>query len=306
MREFVISENDGGQRLDRFIKKLMPRLPQSMLYKGMRKNCVRLNGRHTKDGSVFISEGDVITLYFKDEFFEKRESGFKYVKPELDIVYGDENILIVNKAVGVVVHADERNTQVTLIDMIKSYLAENGEYDPEAENSFTPALCNRLDRNTGGLVIAAKKARALRDMNELIRNREVRKFYRAVAEGYPPDTGHLEGYTERRDKLTTITDKKTEGARAASLDYRVMAQRDGYSLLEIELHTGRTHQIRAQLAAAGYPLAGDTKYGAKGGSFRQALWSVRLLFELTDTENSLGYLKGKSIEVTAPFEESFH
>ena len=305
MRELVIGENDGGQRLDRFIKKLMPRLPQSMLYKGMRKNCVRLNGRHVKDGSVFVSEGDVITLYFKDEFFEKRESGFKYVKPELDIAYEDENILIVNKAVGVVVHADERNTQATLIDMIKSYLAENGEYDPEKENSFTPALCNRLDRNTGGLVIAAKKARALRDMNELIRNREVRKFYRAVAEGYPPAEGHLEGYTERSDKLTTVTDKRAEGAKTASLDYRVMAQSDGYSLLEIELHTGRTHQIRAQLAAAGYPLAGDTKYGAKDGSFRQALWSVRLLFEPADTERYLGYLRGKTVEVTAPFEKNF-
>ena len=290
--------------MDRFLSKLMPLMPKAMLYKGMRKNCVRLNGKHVKDGSVFISEGDVLTLYFKDEFFEKRDTGFRYVKPELDIVYEDENILVVNKAVGVLVHAAGSSTDAaTLVDMIKSYLAENGEYDPEDENSFKPALCNRLDRNTGGLVIAAKNAPALREMNEHIRNREVRKLYMAVVEGCPPVSGELRGYTERSGKVTSVSVKRTDKSKEAWLKYRVISKKSGYSLVEIELLTGRTHQIRAQFSAAGYPLAGDTKYGAKGRGFRQTLWSVRLIFEISG--GRLGYLNGRSIEVRAPFEEDF-
>ena len=184
MREFIINKNDAGQRIDKFITKLMPGLPKSMLYKGLRKNCVKLNGKHIKDGSVFIEEADRLKLYFKDEFFEP-EKEFKYVRPKLDIVYEDENILIINKAVGVVVHSDSHNAGNTLIDMVQSYLFENNEYDPKAESTFRPALCNRLDRNTGGLIIAAKNARALREMNEKLQCREVRKFYMAVIEGHP-------------------------------------------------------------------------------------------------------------------------
>lgn len=304
MREFIINENDSGQRLDRFITKLMPRLPKSMLYKGLRKNCVRLNGRHIKDGAVFLNEGDVLTLYFKDEFFEP-EREFKYVKPRLDVAYEDGNIIIINKAAGVVSHADERKTAVTLIDMVKSYLYENGEYDPAAENSFSPALCNRLDRNTGGLVIAAKNAAALRCMNEIIRERRVHKFYMAIAEGYLDGSGHLEGMAERGGKVTRITDSAAPGAKAVSLDYRTLMQKGGYSLLEIELHTGRTHQIRAQLSAAGHPLAGDTKYGAHGGRYRQALWSVRLEFDSIEPESPLAYLGGRSFSADAPFAKEF-
>ncbi|MGN1115864.1 MAG: RluA family pseudouridine synthase, partial [Candidatus Ornithomonoglobus sp.] len=285
MKEFIINENSGGQRVDKFIAKLMPRLPKSMMYKGFRKNCVKLNGRHVKDGSVFIEEGDELKLYFSDEFFEN-EPEFRYVKPKLDIVYEDENILVINKEVGVVVHADERSTGKTLVDMVQSYLFENNEYDPGKEQTFRPALCNRLDRNTGGLVIAAKNAKALRDMNERIRGREVRKFYMAVVEGYPEKTGHLEGFTTRKEKVTAVSANASDGSRDVSLDYRVLAQKNGHSLVEIELHTGRTHQIRAQFSAAGYPLAGDTKYGGHGGLFRQALWSVRLEFDFKDTDFS--------------------
>ncbi|MBQ3427857.1 MAG: RluA family pseudouridine synthase [Clostridia bacterium] len=304
MREFLINENDSGQRLDRFITKLMPRLPKSMLYKGLRKNCVKLNGRHVKDGAVFLNEGDTLALYFKDEFFEP-ERGFVYVEPRLDIVFEDSNIIIINKAPGTVVHADDRGTAATLVDMVKSYLYKNGGYDPAGENSFSPALCNRLDRNTGGLVIAAKNAAALRCMNKLIRERRVRKYYMAIAEGYPESRGHLEGMAERGGRVTRIKGSAAPGAKAVSLDYRTLKKKDGYSLLEIELHTGRTHQIRAQLSAAGYPLAGDTKYGAGSGRYRQALWSVRLEFDSLEPESPLGYLGGRSFSVEAPFEKEF-
>ncbi|MDD6762637.1 MAG: RluA family pseudouridine synthase [Clostridiales bacterium] len=304
MKEFVINENSGGQRIDKFIAKLMPKLPKSMMYKGFRKKCVKLNGKHIKDGSVFIEEGDVLQLYFRDEFFEN-EPAFRYIKPKLDIVYEDDNILVINKATGIVVHADERNTGITLINMVQSYLFENNEYDPDKEQTFRPALCNRLDRNTGGLVIAAKNARALRDMNERIRTREVRKLYKAVVEGYPGESGHLEGFAVRNGKVTAVSANESDNSRAVSLDYRVISQKNGYSLVEIELHTGRTHQIRAQFSAAGCPLAGDTKYGGHGGRFRQALWSVGLEFDFKDNDFSLGYLNGKTIAVEAPFEKEF-
>lgn len=304
MKEFIINENDSGQRLDKFISKLMPKLPKSMMYKGFRKNCVKLNGKHIKDGSVFVYEGDTLKLFFKDEFFEA-EKEFVYIKPNLDVVYEDDNILVINKAVGVVVHADEANSKNTLVDMVQSYLFQNNEYNPGDENTFKPALCNRLDRNTGGLIIAAKNAKSLREMNERIRSREVRKFYMAVVEGYPEKNGHLEGYTTRNGKVTAVSDTETDNSRHVSLDYSVLDYKNGHSLLEIELHTGRTHQIRAQMSAAGYPLAGDTKYGGHGGMFRQALWSVRLVFDFKDTNFSLGYLKDKIIAVEAPFEKEF-
>lgn len=299
MREFTVAENDGGQRLDKFITKLMPKLPKSMLYKGLRKNCVRLNGKHQKDGAVYVSSGDTVTLYFADEFFVTDKS-FKYVKPVFEVAYEDENILVVNKPVGILSHADENGAGDTLIDMIKSYLLDNGEYNPEKEQTFSPALCNRLDRNTGGLVIAAKNARALRDVNDSIKNRNIKKFYTAVIEGNLPDTGHLEGKLERQGKVTRVSDT----GKTASLDYWVMARKEGYSLVKIELHTGRTHQIRTQFASIGCPLAGDTKYGGKGKHFRQALYSTRLILNFSD-DSSLSYLNGKEIEIKAPFEDGF-
>ncbi len=304
MREFIIHKNDAGQRLDKFIIKLMPKLPKSMLYKGLRKNCVRLNGKHAKDGAVYLESGDVLRLYFKDEFFES-EKEFKYIEPNLDIAYEDGNILIINKAVGVAAHPDGHNKDGTLIDMVKSYLYMKNEYNPKSEQTFSPALCNRLDRNTGGLVIAAKNAAALREMNERIKKREVRKFYKAVVEGYPKREGRLEGFISRRDKITSVSQDSKTGARAVSLDYRVISQKNGYSLVEIELHTGRTHQIRAQFSDIGHPLAGDTKYGGHGDMFRQALWSVGVKFDLKDSNSALGYLNGMEITTAAPFEKEF-
>lgn len=303
MREFIVNENDSGQRIDKFISKLMPFLPQSMMYKGFRKNCVKLNGKHIKDGKIFVSEGDCIQLYFKDEFFSHGPE-FVYVKPKLEIVYEDENILIVNKDAGVVVHADEKGTKKTLVDMVQSYLFENNEYNPETENTFRPSLCNRLDRNTGGLIIAAKNAKALRCMNEGIKNGRVNKYYKAVTEGYPPQNGHLEGFTIRADKKTRVISECTDESKKAVLDYEVIAQKDGYSLLGIRLYTGRTHQIRSQLSEEGFPLAGDIKYGGHSGRFKNSLWSVKLEF-CFEKGNVLEYLNKKTIEISSPFENEF-
>lgn len=298
MREFFINHNDGGQRLDKFIMKLMPDIPKSMLYKSLRKNCVRVNGKHIKDGAFVLNEGDNVVLYMKDEFY--KDGDFKYVKPNLDIVYEDSNIMVINKPVGVLCHNDENGKGETLIDMIISYLYDTGEFNPNTENTFKPALCNRLDRNTGGLVISAKNAPALREMNRAIKAREVHKFYSAVAEGYTPQQGELKDKLSREGKVTEVT----QDGRDAHLKYKAVAQKNDYTLLEIELLTGRTHQIRAQFKNLGHPLAGDTKYGSKNGNFRQALYSTRVEFDFP-TGSILEYLNGVDIGIEAPFEKEF-
>lgn len=298
MREIYINRNDGGQRLDKFIQKLMPTIPKSMLYKSLRKNCVRVNGKHIKDGAFMLNEGDNVTLYMKDEFFVREE--FKYVKPQLDIVYEDSNIMVINKPVGMLCHADENGKGETLIDMVVSYLYDTGEYNLNNENTFKPALCNRLDRNTGGLVISAKNAPALREMNRAIKAREVHKFYSAVCEGYTSPSGELKDKLSREGKVTQVTDDGKD----AHLTYKAIAQRNGYTLLEIELLTGRTHQIRAQFKNIGHPLAGDSKYGATGGEFRQVLYSTRVSFDFCEG-SILEYLNGREIKIEAPFIKDF-
>lgn len=299
MKELIIGENDSGQRADKFISKLMPSLPKSMLYKGFRKNCVKVNGKHLKDGSVFLNKGDLLTLYFKDEFF-RRDDVFKYQKPEMDIVYEDNNIIVINKASGLLTHTDENGHGKNLADMVKSYLYDKGEYDPKTELSFKPALCNRLDRNTGGLIIAAKNAAALREMNKALKEGHIQKFYTAIAEGQMPKSGHLINRLSRNGKKTTVT----ENGKTAELTYVVKSEKDGFSLLEIELMTGRTHQIRSQLSQIGHPLAGDTKYGGEGEKFRQALWSTAVIFHF-ESDSVFSYLNNKKVAVTAPFAKKF-
>lgn len=299
MREFIINRNDGGQRLDKYLRKLLPTMPKSMLYKSLRKNCVRLNGRHIKDGGQMLEAGDILSLYLKDEFFEVKDE-FKYVKPRLDIVYEDENIMVIDKPVGMLSHADETGEGETLIDMIISYLYDTGEYNPKNESTFKPALCNRLDRNTGGLIISAKNALALREMNKGIKERCVHKFYTAIVEGHTPDSGEVRGKLLRDAKVTRVADTGVD----ASLSYKAVAKKDGCTLIEVELHTGRTHQIRAQMSALGFPLSGDTKYGGHGTRYRQSLYSTRVAFDFPEG-SILEYLNELDIKTQAPFMDDF-
>ncbi len=307
MKEFLISKNDEGQRLDRFIGKAVPLLPASLTQKYIRLKRIKVNGKGSRRDYKLVA-GDVLQFYVNDEFFDRpteRNAHLAVSEPKLDIVYEDENILLVNKAAGVLCHSAGEWTHNTLIAHIQAYLRKNGEWRPEDENSFVPALCNRIDRNTSGIVIAAKTAEALRIMNDKIRDREIEKFYLCIVHGVPrPASGTLTGYIFKDASKNQVYVKKTpeKGAKTAVTRYRTLKSKGGLSLLECELLTGRTHQIRAQLSDAGFPLLGDGKYGREAknrpfGESRQALCSYRLRFAFKTDAGALEYLNGKEFAV---------
>ena len=306
MKEFTIGSNDAGQRLDRFLSKAVPLLPASLAQKYIRLKRIKCNGKRI-ERDTRLNVGDVLQLYINDECFDKPSqdnADLTVAAPKLNIVYEDEHILLVDKRPGLAVHPhDGAEYGRTLIDNIQSYLYQKREWRPREENAFTPALCNRIDRNTGGIVIAAKTAEALRVMNQKIKDRELDKRYLAIVEGTPkPSQGSLKGYLfkDAQKNRVFVTDKPQPGAKTCQTNYRVLASRSGLSLVECELITGRTHQIRAQFAHAGHPLLGDGKYGKLDKKYDrnyQALYSYKLTFTFTTDAGSLAYLNGKSFHV---------
>ncbi len=317
MREFTIRKNDAGQRLDKFLSKALPSLPPSLLYKSLRTKKIKVN-RHRAEGKQMLAEGDTIQLFLAEEFFpaEKSEAqghALGAIKPNLSILYEDENIMLLCKRPGVCVHEDAVGNENSLILHIKAYLYQKGEYDPAASHSFAPALCNRIDRNTGGIVIAAKNAEALRVMNEAIRARSIDKFYLCAVHGTPKKKeATLSGYLIKDEAKNTVRvfDKNPpRGAKEIKTRYRVLLEGKELSLLEVELLTGRTHQIRAHMAHIGHPLLGDGKYGVNRddrarGYKHQALWSYRLRFSFPEGEDHLlSYLRGRVF--TVPTEEIY-
>ncbi len=306
MKEFTIGANDAGQRLDRFLAKAVPLLPASLAQKYIRIKRIKLNGARA-ERDTRLQTGDVLQLYINDEFFDKprEDNAFLTVAaPKLNVVYEDEHILLVDKRPGLAVHPHAgAEYGRTLIDHIQAYLYQKREWRPREENSFTPALCNRIDRNTGGIVIAAKTAEALRVMNQKIKDREMDKRYLAIVEGTPkPREGSLKGYLFKDEKKNRVyvTDKMQPGAKTCQTNYKVLTSDNGLSLVECELITGRTHQIRAQFAHAGHPLLGDGKYGKLNKNFDrnyQALYSYKLTFAFSTDAGGLDYLNGKSFQV---------
>ena len=307
MKELTVGKNDAGQRLDRFVAKAVPLLPDSLLQKYIRLKRIKVNGKPSKR-DLRLSAGDVLMLYINDEFFEApREDNawLKIAKPRLNILYEDENILLADKKPGVLCHSAGKWDYNTLIANIQAYLAQKGEWHPKEEHSFCPALCNRIDRNTGGIVIAAKNAEALRILNEKIRDREIEKYYLCAVYGRPnPDNGQLKNelFKDAVKNQVYVKSKPEPGSRSAVTEYQVLMTRAGLSLVECRLLTGRTHQIRVQMAYAGWPLLGDGKYGREQINRRfhedgQALYSWRLCFDFSTDAGLLNYLRGKEFSV---------
>ena len=306
MKEFTIGANDAGQRLDRFLAKAVPLLPASLAQKYIRIKRIKRNGQRA-ERDTRLETGDVLQLYINDEFFDKPREDNAYLTvatPKLNIVYEDENILLVDKRPGLAVHPhDGAEYGRTLIDHIQAYLYQKREWSPRGENAFTPALCNRIDRNTGGIVIAAKTAEALRVMNQKIKDRELDKRYLAIVEGTPkPPKGSLKGYLfkDAKKNRVFVSDTPQPGSKTCQTNYITLASAKGLSLVECELITGRTHQIRAQFAHACHPLLGDGKYGKLDKRFDrnyQALYSYKLTFCFTTDAGSLQNLNGRSFQV---------
>ena len=303
----TVTKNDAGQRLDKFLTKTYRNLPMSLLYKAIRKKDIRLNGKRC-EAADRLKEGDQIYLFLPDDALEIAPPTYEFMhaSKQLDIVYEDEHLLLLNKKAGLLVHPDNHEYADTLIFRVQRYLYEKGEYNPADEQSFAPALVNRIDRNTSGIVIAAKTAVALRVLNQKLKDREIEKYYLCIVHGKMPkaeDT--LEAFLEKNESQNRvyISDTQKQGARTIRTRYKVLEEKNGMSLLEIHLLTGRTHQIRAHLASIGHPLLGDGKYGTnalnKGTGFnKQALCSYRLEFAFTSDAEELNYLNGKEFALT--------
>lgn len=313
MKTIIVNENDSGQRLDKFLGKYFKTMPKSLIYKGIRKKRIKLNGKKCEINHI-LNCGDKLDLYINDEFFEvpdERVSFLKITEPKLKIVYEDDNVILMDKKPGIIVHEDDNEKVNTLLNHMKAYLCQKGEYNPNDENSFVPALCNRIDRNTGGIVIGAKNAVSLRLINEKIKSREIKKFYLCLICGkLEKKSGTLSGYLVKNSTQNRvyIHDTPQPNGKTILTKYRVLKENRITSLVEVELLTGRTHQIRAHFASIGHPLAGDGKYGKNDinkqlGMKTQALYSYKLKFDFSDT-NVLSYLNGKSFEVdSVPFAE---
>ncbi len=316
MREMTIGKNDAGQRLDRFLSKSLPLLPPALAQKYIRIKRVKVNGGRAQRDQR-LREGDTLQLYINDEFFDKPSEENMFLtlfKPRLTVVYEDEHLLLADKPQGLVVHADETEKVNTLINHIQAYLYQKREWNPRWENAFTPALCNRIDRNTGGIVIAAKDAETLRILNEKIRDRELDKRYLCVTVGRPKQPeGRVECFLlkDEQKKQVSVYHRPVPGGKTAVTRYRTLETRGELSLLEVELLTGRTHQIRATMADLGCPLLGDGKYGRgdvnrRYGETRQALYAYQLTFDLPTDAGILNYLRGRTFTVeNIPFKEKY-
>lgn len=297
MREFIITKDDADQRVDKFILKTMKTMPKSLMYKYIRNKKIKVN-RKRCEISQRLQEGDTMQCYIAEEFFvQEHKENFKQVPDNFPIVYEDENLLIIDKPSGLLAHSDTADVQDNLADRVLHYLYNKGEFDPQLTQSFTPALCHRIDRNTQGIVMAAKNAMTLRFINEAIKTRQIEKQYLCIVEG------HLE---KKEDDLILYHQKQEgnhadirrdykEGYSEIRTRYRCLKEKEHYSLVEVDLLTGKSHQIRAVMAYLKHPLYGDVKYGARKNrrSDYQALCAYKLRFTLLDPPVEFEYLQSR-------------
>lgn len=308
MKSFTAGANENGVRLSRFVEGVTKDMPRSMMYKAFRNKRIKVNGKRAEPDTR-LSAGDFIELYINDEFFPVGKPAAKTAKPRrqppVTVVYEDENFAVLYKPAHLLCHSD-RTGDANLVDAFAAYLEAKGEYDPHAEKRFAPALCNRLDRGTEGLVLAAKSYAALRDLNAIIRDDMMKKEYLTITVGAPPQ-GRFVAWLQHSEKnnKVRIHARESEGYKQIITEVTVIRQARPFALCRIGLITGRTHQIRAHLAYLGHPVLGDIKYGnhkmnERTGLKTQALCAQRLTFGRIPEENTLQYLSGRVIKLNDP------
>ena len=309
MKSFTAGPNENGVRLSRFVEGVTKDMPRSMMYKAFRNKRIKVNGKRAEPDTR-LQAGDLIEMYINDEFFPAGGTAVKESKPpkkqpSVTVVYEDDNFAVLYKPAHLLCHSD-RTGDSNLVDAFAAYLESKGEYDPRAEKRFAPALCNRLDRGTEGLVLAAKSYTALRDLNAIIRDDMMRKEYLTITVGAPPQ-GRFIAWLQHSEKgnKVRIHARESEGYKQIITEVTVIRQAGPFALCRIGLITGRTHQIRAHLAYLGHPVLGDIKYGnrkmnERTGLKTQALCAQRLTFGRISEENTLHYLSGKVIKLNDP------
>jgi len=300
-----IGPNEAGQRTDKFMRKVLGDVPLSKIYKAFRKGDIRVNGSKIKEKHS-LAEGDVVETKYITSEFKKEE--FVRVDNKLKITFEDANILMVEKWPGVLVHADKKGGEPTLTDYALSYLYDKGDYKPENEITFTPAPCNRLDRNTSGMVIFGKNFKSLKLLNEMIRDRNIEKYYMALVSGRIKD-GIYEGYIYKNEdaNISQVFNEPKPDTKRIAMDVKTIESCGTFSLLDINLLTGRSHQLRAHLSMLGNPILGDPKYGNKKvnsyfnnkyGLDSQYLYAYKLIFK--NCPEDLSYMENKTIAESLP------
>lgn len=312
MKEYIISAADANKRLDKWLLRQLPAASAGLIQKAIRLKRVKLNGKGAQRDTR-LSEGDVLQLYLPDDCFAqpRREDPFlRDFRVRLNIVHEDENLLLIDKQPGIMVHPDAHEKVQTLLTHVRAYLYQKGEYDSKDPAAFTPAPCNRIDRFTGGIVIFAKNSEALHIADRKIRDREIDKRYLCVALGEMRKTSRmLDSYILKspEQKKVQVLHQPVPGAQRAQTHIEVLAAGNGLSLVHCELLTGRTHQIRAQMADIGHPLLGDGQYGDRRRNQRygrefQALYAYQLTFRFRTDAGILSPLDGRTFQVkSVPF-----
>ena len=306
MKSIQVDRSWDGRRLTRFLQKAMPSATMGQIRRFLRLGRVKVDGRRAGEETV-LRESAVVDMYVEDEFFaeaERADPFYSKIRPKLTILYEDEQVMLLSKRAGLVCHPDEGEKVHTLLTYAQAYLYQKGEWNPKTD--FAPALCNRIDRFTAGIVILAKTQEALRAMDAKIRTHEVQKYYLCIVHGrmkYPEGTLRHWLTKKPEQKKVTVLRKNEPGSKEAVTYYQVIDERDDLTLCECLLGTGRTHQIRAQFAAIGHPLLGDNQYGqAKqnekyGRVNGQALCAYRLIFDFEGDAGCLAGLDGLTVQV---------